>query len=35
LQDGDEGQHIQVRVDGAQGAVLARVIEPGKVELLK
>ncbi|HEV8690099.1 MAG TPA: flagellar basal body P-ring formation chaperone FlgA [Ideonella sp.] len=35
LQDGDQGQHIQVRVDGAQGAVLARVIEPGRVELLK
>ena len=35
LQDGDQGQHIQVRVDGAQGAVLARVIETGRVELLK
>lgn len=35
LQDGDPGQHIQVRVDGAQGAVLARVTEPGRVELLK
>jgi flagella basal body P-ring formation protein FlgA len=35
LQDGDTGQHIQVRPDSSQGAVLARVIEPGRVELLK
>ncbi|HEX5682644.1 MAG TPA: flagellar basal body P-ring formation chaperone FlgA [Ideonella sp.] len=35
LQDGDAGQHIHVRIDAAQGAVLARVIEPGRVELIK
>lgn len=35
LQDGDTGQHIQVRPDSSQAAVLARVVEPGRVELLK
>lgn len=35
LQDGDVGQHIQVRPSSSQAAVLARVIEPGKVELYK
>lgn len=35
LQDGDPGQHVQVRVDGAHGAVMARVVEAGKVELYR
>lgn len=35
LQDGDPGQHIQVRPGNAQGPVMARVIEPGMVELMK
>lgn len=35
LQDGEIGQHVQVRVAAAQGPVLARVIAPGRVELLK
>jgi flagella basal body P-ring formation protein FlgA len=35
LQDGGVGQHVQVRVDAAQGPVLAKVLAPGRVELLK
>jgi flagella basal body P-ring formation protein FlgA len=35
LQDGGVGQHVQVRVDASQGAVLARVVAPGRVELMK
>lgn len=35
LQDGDVGQHIQVRIDGALGPVLARVTGSERVELLR
>ncbi|MGM9489675.1 flagellar basal body P-ring formation chaperone FlgA [Ideonella sp. YS5] len=33
LQDGEIGQHVQVRVDASQGPVMARVVAPGRVEL--
>lgn len=33
LQDGEVGQHVQVRADGAQGPVLGKVVAPGRVEL--
>jgi flagella basal body P-ring formation protein FlgA len=35
LQDGEIGQHVQVRVEASQGPVLARVIAPGRVELMR
>ena len=35
LQDGEIGQHVQVRVEASRGPVLARVVAPGRVELLK
>lgn len=35
LQDADVGQRVQVRLDAAQGAVMARVVAPGRVELVR
>jgi flagella basal body P-ring formation protein FlgA len=35
LQDGEIGQHVQVRVQASGGPVLAQVIAPGRVELMK
>jgi len=35
LQDGEPGEHVQVRLQAAGGAVLARVMSAGKVELIK
>lgn len=35
LQEGNPGQHVQIRVDVNKNPILARVVAPGKVELVK
>jgi flagella basal body P-ring formation protein FlgA len=35
LQDASVGQRVQVRVGAAHGAVMARVVAPGRVELVQ